>query len=68
MCSNTLHKFYCCGKCNFLCSHLLGQQHQSQRLLETEQTDKEGWLCAGDCTGAPEVDSGEKDVAQVCST
>jgi len=26
--------------------HLLEQQHQSQRLKETEQTDKEGWFCA----------------------
>ena len=30
-----------------MCSHLLGEQHQSQGLKETEQTDKEAWLCSG---------------------
>jgi len=23
---------------------------------KTEQSNKEGWLCAGDCSGAPEAD------------
>lgn len=29
--------------------HLLGQQHQSRRLYETQQTDEEGELFAEDC-------------------
>jgi len=43
----------CGGECNLLCSNLLGQQHQSQRLTETEETDTEGWLCAEDCSETP---------------
>ena len=34
-------------------------------IKETEQTDKEGGLCAGDCSGASRVGCREKDVAQV---
>lgn len=33
-------------------SYLLGQQQQSQWLKETEQIDKEGWLCAVDLSEA----------------
>ena len=45
--------------------HLLVQQHQSQRLKETEQTDKEDRLCAGDCSGAPEDDGKKKNSIKV---
>ena len=40
----------CSGERNLLCSHLLGQQLQSQRLKETKQIDKECWLCAGEAS------------------
>jgi len=63
----TTQKHYVCvrgGKYNLLCIHLLGQQLESQRLKETEQTDK-GWLCAGDCSGTLGADCTKKNAAQV---
>ena len=38
-------------------SHLLGQQHLSRRLKQSEQTDKECWLGAGDCSGTSGADN-----------
>ena len=32
--------------------------------IKADQTDKEGWLCTGDCSEAPRVGCGEDDVAQ----
>ena len=31
-------------------SDLLEEQHQSQSLKDTDQTDEEGWVCSGDCS------------------
>ena len=44
-----------CGEVNPICSHLLGEQHQSV-IKETEQTNEESWLCSGDCSGADGAD------------
>ena len=32
---------------------------------KTEQTDEEGWLCAGDCSGVPGADYAKRNAAQV---
>ena len=40
-------KWTCSPTTSGAAGHLLGEQHQSQWLKETEQTDEESWLCSG---------------------
>lgn len=58
-CSKMLN-FFWYVVASVLYSHLLGQQHQRQGHQKTEQSDKEGRLCAGDFTGG----GGEGNAAQ----
>jgi len=43
----------------------MGQQHPSKGLKETEQTDKEGWLCSSDCSRALGTSYAKKNAALV---
>ena len=52
-----------CGEFSLIWSHLLEEQHQSQRLKETEPADEEGWLCSGDCSGADGADGEKEDTS-----
>jgi len=41
--------------------HLVGAAATEPETKETEQTDKEGWLCPGYCSGGPGSDSRKKN-------
>ena len=63
VCSKMLHIFYESVVASeiFFAAICWGS---SIRASDTEQADKVGWICAGDCSGAPTVGWSPKDVVK----
>lgn len=45
----------CCSGHHLVCSHMLGQWHQSRRWQQTKQTDRERWTGHWDQSGLTEI-------------